>query len=87
MQIGSSPGFEDGEFDLAKLLRPAASIYDDNENCLYFVDAEVRSYCNNPFMATFYGVFEPFEMIFVIWCGMHYIFSPFDRTMQSEKLY
>ncbi|MQM09245.1 hypothetical protein Taro_042112 [Colocasia esculenta] len=38
--IGSSPGFEDGEFDSAKLLRPTGSVYDDGEDCLYFVDSE-----------------------------------------------
>lgn len=40
-QIGSSPGFEDGEFEMAKLMRPAASFYDSSEDCLYFVDSEV----------------------------------------------
>ncbi|CAI0498797.1 unnamed protein product [Linum tenue] len=38
--IGSSPGFEDGDFECAKLLRPGASFYDDTEDCLYFVDSE-----------------------------------------------
>ncbi|KAL6515454.1 hypothetical protein OROHE_018488 [Orobanche hederae] len=38
--IGSSPGFEDGEFEIAKLMRPAASFYDSSEDCLYFVDSE-----------------------------------------------
>ncbi|ONK63850.1 uncharacterized protein A4U43_C07F19580 [Asparagus officinalis] len=38
--IGSSPGFEDGEFESAKLFRPAASFYDSDEECLYFVDSE-----------------------------------------------
>ncbi|KAL7113285.1 hypothetical protein ACP275_04G053100 [Erythranthe tilingii] len=38
--IGSSPGFEDGEFESAKLMRPAASFYHDFEDCLYFVDSE-----------------------------------------------
>ncbi|XP_019709474.1 uncharacterized protein [Elaeis guineensis] len=38
--IGSSPGFEDGEFGSAKLLRPAGSFYCTAENCLYFVDSE-----------------------------------------------
>ncbi|KAL8531104.1 hypothetical protein ACS0TY_007931 [Phlomoides rotata] len=38
--IGSSPGFEDGEFEMAKLTRPAASFYDSSEDCLYFVDSE-----------------------------------------------
>ncbi|KAG8389096.1 hypothetical protein BUALT_Bualt02G0193700 [Buddleja alternifolia] len=38
--IGSSPGFEDGEFENAKLMRPAASFYDASEDCLYFVDSE-----------------------------------------------
>ncbi|KAL0389412.1 UNVERIFIED_CONTAM: hypothetical protein Scaly_0298300 [Sesamum calycinum] len=33
--IGSSPGFEDGEFEIAKLMRPAASFYHASENCLY----------------------------------------------------
>lgn len=42
-QIGSSPGFEDGDFESAKLKRPAASFYDDSEDCLYFVDSEVCS--------------------------------------------
>ncbi|KAA8550640.1 hypothetical protein F0562_002324 [Nyssa sinensis] len=38
--IGSSPGFEDGEFESAKLLCPAASFYHAVEDCLYFVDSE-----------------------------------------------
>ncbi|KAL6857238.1 hypothetical protein ACP4OV_018620 [Aristida adscensionis] len=38
--IGSSPGFEDGEFDSAKFLRPAASFYHSAEDCLYIVDSE-----------------------------------------------
>ncbi|XP_024030080.1 uncharacterized protein LOC21398315 [Morus notabilis] len=38
--IGSSPGFEDGEFESAKLMCPAASFYHEDENCLYFVDSE-----------------------------------------------
>ncbi|XP_058101541.1 uncharacterized protein LOC131245837 isoform X2 [Magnolia sinica] len=38
--IGSSPGSEDGEFESAKLLRPAASFYHADEDCLYFVDSE-----------------------------------------------
>ncbi|XP_052171268.1 uncharacterized protein LOC127787329 isoform X2 [Diospyros lotus] len=38
--IGSSPGFEDGEFESAKLMRPAASFYHATANCLYFVDSE-----------------------------------------------
>ncbi|KAK6164260.1 hypothetical protein DH2020_001124 [Rehmannia glutinosa] len=38
--IGSSPGFEDGEFEIAKLMRPAASFYHASEDCLYFVDSE-----------------------------------------------
>lgn len=38
--IGSSPGFEDGEFESSKLLRPAASFYDVEGDCLYFVDSE-----------------------------------------------
>lgn len=38
--IGSSPGFEDGEFESAKLLRPAAFFYDSTEDCLYIVDSE-----------------------------------------------
>lgn len=40
-QIGSAPGFEDGEFESAKLARPAASFYHADEDCLYFVDSEV----------------------------------------------
>lgn len=38
--IGSSPGFEDGNFEAAKLMRPAASFYHGTEDCLYFVDSE-----------------------------------------------
>ncbi|KAM0876182.1 hypothetical protein ACQ4PT_036287 [Festuca glaucescens] len=38
--IGSSPGFEDGEFESAKLLHPAASFYHAAEDCLYIVDSE-----------------------------------------------
>ncbi|KAK3013433.1 hypothetical protein RJ639_010245, partial [Escallonia herrerae] len=40
--IGSSPGFEDGEFESAKLMRPAASFYHDGEDCLYIVDSEPK---------------------------------------------
>ncbi|MED6197347.1 hypothetical protein PIB30_055714 [Stylosanthes scabra] len=38
--IGSSPGFEDGDFGSAKLGRPAGSYYHAAEDCLYFVDSE-----------------------------------------------
>ncbi|QHO34909.1 hypothetical protein HN51_028423 [Arachis hypogaea] len=38
--IGSSPGFEDGDFGSAKLGRPAGSYYHAEEDCLYFVDSE-----------------------------------------------
>lgn len=38
--IGSSPGFEDGEFESAKMVRPAASFYNAVDDCLYFVDSE-----------------------------------------------
>ncbi|KAM7523396.1 hypothetical protein LguiA_013298 [Lonicera macranthoides] len=38
--IGSSPGFEDGEFESAKLMRPAASFYHASGDSLYFVDSE-----------------------------------------------
>ncbi|RDY06154.1 Protein SUPPRESSOR OF QUENCHING 1, chloroplastic, partial [Mucuna pruriens] len=38
--IGSSPGFEDGDFESAKLRRPAGSYYHATEDCLYFVDSE-----------------------------------------------
>ncbi|KAK4263406.1 hypothetical protein QN277_028817 [Acacia crassicarpa] len=38
--IGSSPGFEDGDFEFAKLSRPAGSYYHAAEDCLYFVDSE-----------------------------------------------
>lgn len=40
MHIGSSPGHEDGEFESAKLRRPAASFYHAAEDCLYLVDSE-----------------------------------------------
>ncbi|GJX00175.1 hypothetical protein Tco_0184088 [Tanacetum coccineum] len=36
--IESSPGFEDGEFESSKIMRPAALLYDDAEYFLYFVD-------------------------------------------------
>ncbi|XP_062196351.1 uncharacterized protein LOC133899377 [Phragmites australis] len=38
--VGSSPGFEDGEFESAKFLHPAASFYHAVEDCLYIVDSE-----------------------------------------------
>jgi len=41
LQIGSSPGFEDGDFESAKLRRPAGSYYNATEDCLYFLDSEV----------------------------------------------
>lgn len=41
LQIGSTPGFEDGNFESAKLRRPAGSYYNATEDCLYFLDSEV----------------------------------------------
>ncbi|PHT29317.1 hypothetical protein CQW23_31084 [Capsicum baccatum] len=38
--IGSSPGHDDGNFESAKLRRPAASFYHAAEDCLYLVDSE-----------------------------------------------
>ncbi|KMZ65755.1 hypothetical protein ZOSMA_30G00360 [Zostera marina] len=38
--IGSSPGFEDGGFESAELMRPAGSVYHADEDCLYFADSE-----------------------------------------------
>ncbi|KAL4573832.1 hypothetical protein LXL04_020651 [Taraxacum kok-saghyz] len=38
--IGSSPGFEDGEFESSKIMRPASLLYHDDDDCLYFVDSE-----------------------------------------------
>ncbi|XP_050364032.1 uncharacterized protein LOC126782770 isoform X2 [Argentina anserina] len=38
--IGSSPGFEDGNFESAKMVCPASSFYDAAEDSLYFVDSE-----------------------------------------------
>ncbi|XP_050906616.1 uncharacterized protein LOC127120250 isoform X2 [Lathyrus oleraceus] len=38
--IGSTPGFEDGDFESAKLRRPAGSYYNASEDCLYFLDSE-----------------------------------------------
>ncbi|KAH0881389.1 hypothetical protein HID58_068783 [Brassica napus] len=38
--IGCFPGFEDGEFESAKMLRPAATLYDEEDDCLYIVDSE-----------------------------------------------
>ncbi|WJX90249.1 hypothetical protein P8452_72164 [Trifolium repens] len=38
--VGSSPGFEDGDFESAKLRRPAGSYYHAIKNCLYFLDSE-----------------------------------------------
>ncbi|KAL0744226.1 hypothetical protein Bca4012_085739 [Brassica carinata] len=38
--IGCLPGFEDGEFESAKMLRPGATLYDEEEDCLYIVDSE-----------------------------------------------
>ncbi|KAJ0113453.1 hypothetical protein Patl1_01609 [Pistacia atlantica] len=32
--------FEDGEFEFAKLARPGASFYNEDEDCLYIVDSE-----------------------------------------------
>ncbi|PKA51496.1 hypothetical protein AXF42_Ash002862 [Apostasia shenzhenica] len=40
IQIGSSPGFVDSDFESAKLLRPAASFFNSSDGCLYFVDSE-----------------------------------------------
>ncbi|KAL5099439.1 hypothetical protein RYX36_003766 [Vicia faba] len=38
--IGSTPGLEDGDFESAKLRRPAGSYYNATEDCLYFLDSE-----------------------------------------------
>ncbi|CAH1424569.1 unnamed protein product [Lactuca virosa] len=38
--IGSSPGFEDGEFESSKIIRPAALFYHNEDDYLYFVDSE-----------------------------------------------
>lgn len=38
--IGSSPGYEEGEFESVKLRRPTASFYHAADDCLYFVDSE-----------------------------------------------
>ncbi|CAN6462046.1 unnamed protein product [Victoria cruziana] len=38
--IGSSPGFEDSRFETAKMMRPAGSVYNAVEDCLYFADSE-----------------------------------------------
>lgn len=38
--IGSSPGFEDGEFETSKITRPASLFYHDADDSLYFVDSE-----------------------------------------------
>lgn len=43
LQIGSSPGYEDGEFESAKFLRPASSFYHAAEDCQFIVDSEVLS--------------------------------------------
>lgn len=43
LQIGSSPGFVDSDFESAKLWRPAASFYNVSDGCLYFVDSEVHA--------------------------------------------
>lgn len=40
-QIGSFPGFEDGDFESAKLVCPASSFYHAAEDCLYIADSEV----------------------------------------------
>ncbi|KAH9311029.1 hypothetical protein KI387_026064, partial [Taxus chinensis] len=38
--IGSSPGFEDGPFETAKIWRPASSVFRADQDCLYFADSE-----------------------------------------------
>ncbi|GAB2281980.1 hypothetical protein Dimus_016545 [Dionaea muscipula] len=56
--IGSFPGFEDGEFDASKLMRPAASYYDTSADCLYIVDSENhavrRAHMQTRVLETFY---------------------------------
>nr|GMC77855.1 uncharacterized protein LOC109190975 isoform X1 [Ipomoea batatas] len=39
--IGSSPGFEDGDFESAKLMRPATFFYHAADNCLYIANSEL----------------------------------------------
>lgn len=38
--IGSSPGFEDGPFETAKICCPASSFFSADQDCLYFADSE-----------------------------------------------
>ncbi|KAL7593665.1 hypothetical protein Lser_V15G32037 [Lactuca serriola] len=39
--IGSSLGFEDGEFESSKIIRPAALFYHNEDDSFYFVDSEI----------------------------------------------
>ncbi|KAL7606447.1 hypothetical protein Lser_V15G18817 [Lactuca serriola] len=40
LMIGSSLGFEDGDFESSKIIRPAALFYHNEDDSLYFVDSE-----------------------------------------------
>ncbi|KAI4963363.1 hypothetical protein ZWY2020_014973 [Hordeum vulgare] len=65
--IGSSPGFEDGEFESAKLMHPAASFYHAAEDCLYIVDSENHAVrkadFGRRFLETVYPVFNKKEVV------------------------
>ncbi|XP_010241115.1 PREDICTED: uncharacterized protein LOC104585814 [Nelumbo nucifera] len=69
--IGSSPGFEDGEFEIAKLFRPASSFYYQAEDCLYFVDSENHAIRKANFdtrtVETFFPTIGTSRKIFGMW--------------------
>ncbi|OVA01596.1 hypothetical protein BVC80_9073g27 [Macleaya cordata] len=94
--IGSSPGFEDGDFESAKLLRPASSLYHAAEDCLYFVDSENHAIrkadIGRRTLETLYPTFETDKKISTIWSwildklGMGREIAPKSEEFDSELL-
>lgn len=70
LQIGSSPGFEDGDFESAKLRRPAGSYYNATEDCLYFLDSEVCIWIYTTIIIKFLAKFVTFDGNFM--CIINY---------------
>jgi len=78
LQIGSSPGFEDGDFESAKLRRPAGSYYNATEDCLYFLDSEVCIWIYTTIIINFLA---NFVHLMGILCTLSIIDIPYDYPL------
>jgi hypothetical protein len=73
LQIGSSPGFEDGEFESAKFLHPASSFYHAAEDCLFIVDSEVLSSVDCLFLFFLTSSSQHKYTFSLVRCFLHFI--------------